>query len=105
MKKNLLSLIAYSLLMTAVFSLNAQTTGSSKIYMPLDIRQAYEKGTRNYDGTSGKDLWHNTCHYKIQVTMSPETRKLNGNESIIYWNNSPDTIKAIVFNTYLDVYK
>lgn len=105
MKKNLLPLLSCSLLMTVVFSLNAQTPSSSKIYMPLDIRQAYEKGTRNYDGTPGKDLWQNTCNYKIQVAMNPETRELNGNESIIYWNNSPDTIKAIVFNTYLDVYK
>lgn len=56
MKKNLLPLLSCSLLMTVVFSLNAQTPSSSKIYMPLDIRQAYEKGTRNYDGTPGKDL-------------------------------------------------
>jgi hypothetical protein len=105
MKKNLLPVLSCLLLLAIAFSLNAQTPSSSKIYMPLDIRQAYEKGTRNYDGTPGATLWQNTCKYQIQVAMNPETRELNGNESIIYSNNSPDTIKAIYFNTYLDVYK
>jgi hypothetical protein len=73
--------------------------------MPLDIRQAYENGTRNYDGTPGKNLWQNTCNYKIDVAVNPDTRELSGKEWITYWNNSADTLKAIVFNTYLDVYK
>jgi hypothetical protein len=105
MKKNLLQLLSCFLLMAFVFSLNAQTPSSSKIYMPLDVRQAYEKGTRNYNGTPGASLWQNTCKYQIQVAMNPETRELNGKEWIVYSNNSPDTIKSIVFNTYLDVYK
>jgi hypothetical protein len=78
MKKNLLPVLSCFFLMTVVFSLNAQTPSGSKIYMPLDIRQAYEKGTRNYDGTPGKNLWQNTCNYNIKVEVNPETRELKG---------------------------
>lgn len=105
MKKILFQTLSNLFLMAIVFRINAQSPSSSKIYMPLDIRQAYEKGTRTYEGLPGKNFWQNTCIYKIQAEMNPYTRELNGKEWIEYFNNSPDTIKHIFFNTYQDAYK
>jgi hypothetical protein len=45
MKKILLQSLSGLFFITIVFRINAQTPGSLNLYMPLDIRQAYEKDT------------------------------------------------------------
>ena len=103
--KNKLLLVLIVSCMPYASGIFAQSPSSSKIYMPLDFRQAYEKGTRTYNGFPGSNFWQNTCIYKIQVDVNPSTRELNGKEWIEYINNSQDTIKRIYFNTYQDVYR
>jgi hypothetical protein len=83
----------------------AQEPAGSHLYMPLDIRKGYDEGTRSWLGIPGKNYWDNTCSYKIDASMDIKTRTLTGREGIEYKNNSPDTLKNIVINTYLDVYR
>ena len=77
----------------------------SKLYIPRNIRPAYEKGTRSYDGKPGPDYWQNSSDYKIDVEVDPSTYFIEGNESITYHNNSPDTLKTIVLRLYPNIYK
>jgi hypothetical protein len=83
----------------------AQAPSSSKIYMPLDIKRAYKNGTRSFDGLPGKNFWQNTCNYKIQASINLTNRELTGREYIDYINNSPDTLKKMVFHTYQDAFR
>ena len=80
-------------------------TQSTDLYMSLDIQNAYNNGTRNYNGTPGDNYWVNKAKYKIQAAIDPETRKLTGKENIIYYNNSRDNITKIVLRLYQDFYK
>jgi hypothetical protein len=71
MKKILFQTLSNLFLMAIVFKINAQSPSSSKIYMPLDIRQAYEKGTRTYEGLPGKNFWQKTKGMdSLKSTMS-----------------------------------
>jgi hypothetical protein len=83
----------------------AQAPSSSKIYMPLDIKKAYDNGTRSFDGLPGENFWQNTCNYKIQVSINLANRELTGREYIDYINNSPDTLKKMLFHTYQDAFR
>ncbi|NNL79494.1 MAG: M1 family metallopeptidase [Flavobacteriaceae bacterium] len=85
--------------------LTAFTYAQSKLHIPKEIQQAYEKGTRSMDGKPGSKYWHNTADYKIDMTVTPETRELKGKESVIYTNNSPDELSSVVIRLYYDVFK
>lgn len=96
--KNLTSI----LLLTLGFSLMAQ---EQRFFMPTEMRQAYEKGTRSYDGKPGAAYWHNTVNYGIQATIDPSTRAIEGSATITYTNNSPDDLGTIVIRLYNDLFK
>lgn len=96
--KNLVILLT----MMLGLSLTAQET---RLFMPKEMKQAYDKGTRSYDGKPGPNYWHNTVDYDIKVSIDPETRGINGMSTINYINNSPDDLSTIVVRLYNDVYR
>lgn len=90
------------LLLALVWRGSAQT---NDLYMPVEFKQAYENGTRKWDGTVSEKYWQNRSVYKISATIEPATRLLTAEAQITYFNNSPDTIRNPVFHTYHDYYK
>ncbi len=77
----------------------------SDLYMPLEISEAYKRGTRSLDGNPGPQYWQNTVDYDIQVELDPVAQTISGAEKITYYNNSPDRLDQLVFRIYHDVYK
>ena len=65
------------------------------LFMHRNIRRAYEKGTRSLDGSPGANYWQNKAMYNIQAELDPKKKHLKGSEVIVYYNNSPDTLKLI----------
>jgi hypothetical protein len=96
----LIFLIGYISLLTGIIQAQFQPQD-----FPLDIRKAYEKGTRSMDGKPGKNYWLNHSEYDIKVTLVPSKLLLKGKAQIIYANNSPDTLNTIVMRLYPDLYK
>lgn len=78
---------------------------AQQLYLPLNIRQAYEKGTRDASGQPGPRYWQNHASYDIEVAFNPQTRLLAGSESIYYINNSPDTLKEINLKVLANLYQ
>ncbi len=89
-------------LLLSQIAVNAQ---SNTVYMPLNVRNSYEKGVRNYDGTPGINYWQNHSSYKIEAELIPDSSILIGKETVEYFNNSPDTLNRIVVRLYQDIYK
>ncbi len=75
------------------------------LYIPRDIQQAYKKGTRSIDGKPGKNYWQNYGRYNINITATPPDRKIKGSETIMYINNSPDTLKSPILKLFLNIHK
>jgi hypothetical protein len=73
--------------------------------MPRDIKLAYKKGTRSYDGNPGKNYWQNRARYDITITAMPPDRNIKGTETITYFNNSPDTLLNPVIKLFLNIHK
>lgn len=78
---------------------------ATDLYIPKNIQNAFEKQTRSTDGTPGKNYWQNRANYQIDIKFDPGTGLLQGTESIQYDNNSPDTLKQILFHVYMNIYK
>jgi hypothetical protein len=77
----------------------------NSLYTPLEFQEAYKHGTRSYDGNPGLNYWQNRADYDIEAEILPEKSILKGEEKIVFFNNSPDTLYSIVFQLFQDMYK
>ena len=85
----------------ATTAAHAQTA----LYMPRDITRAFAKGTRAPDGRPGPRYWQNTARYDMTVQAAPPARDIRGRETITYFNNSPDTLKSLVFRLIQNIHQ
>lgn len=94
----------YSLLFLFIF-LTSNLFAQNNFYIPLNIKPAYEKQTRSLDGNPGINYWQNRAQYDIKVNINPRTKILTGSEDITYYNNSPDSSSRIVVRLYHNISK
>ena len=73
--------------------------------MPRDIKKAYQKQTRAMDGKPGAKYWQNTGRYTIAITVAPPSQVVAGHEQITYFNNSPDTLKALNMKLIMNIHR
>ena len=93
-------------LLTAVcLLLGFQSMAQSELFMPRNFVSAYEDGTRSYDGKPGPNYWQNQAEYKIQVSIDPKKLEVSGKETVVYTNNSPDTLRSVRFKLAADRYR
>ena len=81
------------------------SASAQELPVPLNIRQAIDKGSRTLTGKPGPRYWQNHGDYSINVHFDPATRLVSGSESIVYANNSPDTLDELLFKLYPNLYK
>lgn len=93
------SLLFLSFIFISLFSYAQQ------LPIPVNIQQTYQKQTRDSSGKPGKHYWQNTADYNLHISFHPNSRLLNGYAEIEYYNNSPDTLKQIVFHLNANIYK
>jgi len=98
MYRNLNLSILFALLTHAV---SAQTS----LFVPRNYLKAYERGTRDWSGKPGPNYWQNRAAYTITASIDPKTRRLTGEQSVTYFNNSPDTLKTLRFKLQHDRYR
>ncbi|HVX26601.1 MAG TPA: M1 family metallopeptidase [Parafilimonas sp.] len=75
------------------------------LYMPRNIKKAYQNGTRSVTGAPGPNYWQNSGVYDIQETIHPDTKSISGTEKIVYSNNSPDTLKMLAIRFVNNIHK
>jgi hypothetical protein len=78
---------------------------AQSLYMPRNVKEAFEKGTRSPDGRPGPHYWQNHGRYNIALTAMPPDRTIKGSEQIVYYNESPDTLNTIVIRLILNFHK
>jgi hypothetical protein len=82
-----------------------QELSAQDLYMPREIKKAYQKGTRAMDGRPGSNYWQNFGRYDISVAVTPPNREVKGTEDITYVNNSPDSLKRLNFKVIMNIHK
>ena len=86
-----------------IFFSNHVQAQKDKLFIPRDVRTAYEKGTRSLDGQPGANYWQNRAEYEIKAELIPSQRTLRGTQQISYYNQSPDSLKRLVIRLYQDI--
>ncbi len=94
------------LLVSAVIS-SAWIYGQSSFMsnVPLEMKQAYQNGTRTLSGNPGPNYWQNHASYRINTQAVLSEHLIKGEETVSYFNNSPDTLKRLVVRLYPNIYK
>ncbi len=96
----------FTILLAGILLFGAGSMAQEKrFFVPKEVRDAYESGTRSMTGAPGSNYWQNTVDYNIKATLDPSTRKLTGSLTATYHNNSPDALNTIVIRLYHDVFK
>jgi hypothetical protein len=81
--------------------LSAQTS----LFVPEISGKPMKKGTRTGIGEPGARYWQNRADYVISASLEPKSHRLSGEETITYFNNSPDTLKMIRIKLQHDRYR
>jgi len=55
--------------------------------------------------TPGVPGWQQDVHYSFSVTYAPQKFEIAGQETLAYWNLSPDTLTELYFHLYLNAYQ
>lgn len=95
----------YAVLVVFASFLFTEVKTQPSLPLSTNISDAYKKETRLANGKPGNKYWQNRADYLLNISFNPETRILQGIESIDYVNNSPDTLHQIVFKLYPNLYK
>jgi len=91
-----------TLLIMLIFNcLHAQ---NKDLYIPLEVSDAYKSNTRNNNGTPGKNYFQNFSNYKIKVKVDPGNKTISGYETIIYQNNSTDSLDYLIFDLHQNLF-
>ncbi|MFN2396759.1 MAG: M1 family metallopeptidase [Bacteroidales bacterium] len=76
-----------------------------KLYEIPEFQKAIKNETRTGNGVPGSKYWQNSADYTLEVFIDTSTNILNGRGTILYHNNSPDTLKDFYIRLYQDFYK
>ncbi|WP_408590178.1 M1 family metallopeptidase [Novosphingobium sp.] len=82
---------------------NGQHDGG--VFMPRNIRKTLENGTRSPDGRPGPNYWQNHSDHSIRISLDPVSHKVQGEQDIVYTNNSPDPLPILLFRMYMNAHR
>ncbi|MGA9364270.1 MAG: M1 family aminopeptidase [Bacteroidota bacterium] len=51
-----------------------------------------------------ENYWQQYVHYSIKATLNTNSHKIGGSETLVYTNNSPDTLRTVYFRLYWNLF-
>lgn len=83
------------LLLFSAFFINAQNQPWQGKFEPIDNMIAPPNSYRTASGAPGNAYWQQRANYKIRAVLDEKTNTLSGEETITYFNNSPDDLSYL----------
>lgn len=88
----------FLVLLLSVFTFSnlfSQTQPWQGKFEPIDNMIAPPNSYRTASGAPGKAYWQQRADYKIKATLDEKNNTLTGEETITYYNNSPDNLSYL----------
>lgn len=110
-RQNRTALFAGSFLMFFGSALSAQSQQPQArpmpypVFEPAGFSRAVEHGTRTRTGRPGAKYWTQWAEYHISATLDTTAMRITGNETVRYYNRSPDTLRTMVVFLNQNVYR
>jgi hypothetical protein len=71
---------------------------------PPEYQKAIEAGTRTATGAPGPNYWQQWTHYTIDVRLDPATKRVEGRETVTYYNRSSNPLPAVALYLIQNMY-
>lgn len=71
---------------------------------PIEYRRAVEAGTRAATGEPGPNYWQQWANYTIEARLLPEEKRIEGRETVVYVNRSPNPLPVLALYLVQNVY-
>ncbi|MDC8106552.1 M1 family metallopeptidase [Chryseobacterium sp. B21-037] len=84
---------------------SAHYFSGQELYIPRNVKKAYENGTRDISGAPGKNYWQNKGIYNVEVKVDDNTKIVSGKETITYSNNSPGDLHSLAIRFVNNLHK
>ncbi len=85
-------IIAFGFVVFLALNLNSQNQPWQGKFEPIDRMVDQPNTFRSASGAPGKDYWQQRADYKIKVLLDEANNTISGEETITYFNNSPDDL-------------
>jgi Peptidase family M1 domain len=92
-------------LLFIAFLFVAQNSFAQELYMPRNIKESYTNGVRSMTGKPGENYWQNHGKYTMALQVNADTKIVTGTETIVYENNSNDTLKNLRIRFVNNIHK
>ena len=54
----------------------------------------------------GQDYrWQQRVEYSMNVNLNAETHRLKGDQKLVYYNNSPDTLSKVYYHLFFNAFQ
>ena len=93
MNKYTLPLIFIGFLFSTATAQNRSNHGNK--FEQLDEILRSPNSYRGVDGAPGPDYWQQKADYKIKCTLNTKEQRLDGSETITYYNNAPTSMRFL----------
>ena len=67
----------------------------SPIVSPAEYQAAIERDTRTTTGVPGVSYWQQWSDYRLEASLDPDAKRLDGKATIVYHNRSPRTLSVV----------
>ena len=71
---------------------------------PPDFARAVERGTRTATGVPGARYWQQWTSYRIETTLDPAQKRVDGTARLVYHNRSPDTLAVLLLHLHQNLH-
>ncbi|TBN02358.1 M1 family peptidase [Hyunsoonleella flava] len=78
-----------------VFNVQSQNQPWKGKFEPIDNLMSPPNSYRTASGAPGKEYWQQRADYNIKATINEKENILSGEETITYYNNSPDDLSYL----------
>ena len=92
-------------LLFIAFLFVVQNSFAQELYMPRNIKESYTNGVRSMTGKPGENYWQNHGKYTMALQVNADTKIVTGTETIVYENNSNDTLKNLRIRFVNNIHK
>ncbi|MFM7429167.1 MAG: M1 family peptidase, partial [Flammeovirgaceae bacterium] len=52
-----------------------------------------------------REYWQQRVEYTMEVSLDDATHRVNGNQRLVYFNNSPDTLAKVYYHLYFNAFQ
>jgi hypothetical protein len=71
---------------------------------PAGFERAVERGTRTTTGAPGPRYWQQWTNYRIETTLDPAAKRVDGTARLVYHNRSPDTLDVLLLHLHQNLH-